>query len=143
MVNPTQVIFKDRDVESTFERYPSTISTHLIHLRQLIFDTALELGLDDIEETLKWGEPSYRSKNSSPLRIAWRVSKPNQYAMFFNCKTSLIETFKEIYRDALTFEGNRAITFIDGDNIPTGAIKHCIKLALTYHKIKHLPLLGI
>ncbi|MFT6103146.1 MAG: hypothetical protein ACJATV_000934 [Granulosicoccus sp.] len=68
MANNTQVIFKDRDVESTFERYPSTIITHLIHLRQRIFDVVLELGLDDIEETLKWGEPSYRSKNGSPLR---------------------------------------------------------------------------
>jgi hypothetical protein len=142
MESPTQVIFNNRDVESTFEGYPSTISTHLLHLRQLIFDVALELGLGDVEETLKWGEPSYRSKNGSSLRIAWRVSKPNAYAIFFNCKTNLIETFKEISHDALTFEGNRAITFNAGDNIPTGAIKHCIKLALTYHTVKHLPLHG-
>ncbi|MFT5118209.1 MAG: hypothetical protein ACI9NY_001747 [Kiritimatiellia bacterium] len=142
MANPTQIIFNDSEVESTFERYPSIICHHLLQLRQLIFETAAELGLDDIEEVLKWGEPSYLSNNGSTLRIAWRASKPNEYAMFFNCKTSLIETFKEVYHDTLTFEGKRAITFNEGDKIPTGAIKHCIELALTYHKVKHLSLLG-
>ncbi|MGK0442564.1 MAG: hypothetical protein ACJA0N_002376 [Pseudohongiellaceae bacterium] len=143
MVGPTQVIFNDKEVESTFKRYPSTIVHHLIQLRKLVFETASELGLDDIEETLKWGEPSYLSKNGSTLRIAWRASKPNQYAILFNCKTRLIETFKEVYQDTFTFEANRAITFNKGDNIPTDAIKHCIGLALTYHKVKHLPLLGV
>jgi hypothetical protein len=142
MTNPTQVLINDSKVEHTFARYPSTMSNHLLQLRQLIFETASELGLDDIEEVLKWGEPSYLSKNGSTLRIAWRASKPNQYAMLFNCKTSLIETFKEVHHDTLTFEGNRAITFNEGDKIPIAAIKHCIELALTYHKVKHLPLLG-
>jgi hypothetical protein len=143
MANPTQVIVNNSEVENTFERYPSTIANHLLQLRQLIVETASEIDIADIEETLKWGEPSDLSKNGSTLRIAWRASKPNQYAMFFNCQTSLIETFKEVYHDTLTFEGNRAITFNEGDKIPTGAIKHCIQLALTYHKVKHLPLLGV
>ena len=32
----------------------------LLHLRQIILDTASETeGVNELEETLKWGEPSY------------------------------------------------------------------------------------
>lgn len=143
MANPTQVKFQNSDVASTFESYPSDIADKLLQLRQLVFETATELGLEEFEETLKWGEPSYISKNGSTLRMAWRASKPKQYALFFNCKTSLIETFKEVYHDTFEFEGNRAIVFNENDKVPTDAIKHCIELTLNYHKVKHLPLLGV
>lgn len=113
-------------------------------LRQLIIDTASELLPErEIEETLRWGEPSYITKNGSTIRIDWKKSSPDNYAMYFNCKTKLIDTFKERYKDKFKFEGNRAIIFNENDEIPTNQLKHCISLALTYHKIKHLPMLGI
>ncbi len=42
----------------------------------------------------------------------------------------------------LRFEGNRAVLFDVDTSIPVAELKHCISLALTYHKVKHLPLLG-
>jgi len=131
------------DVLDTFERYPNAQREKLLFLRQLIFEVASEIGIDDLEETLKWGEPSYLTKNGSTLRIAWRKSQPKKYAIFFNCKTTLIETFREVYREQFTFEGARGIAFEMDDVIPVEELKHCIELSLTYHKIKHLPMLGI
>jgi len=84
----------------------------LLFLRQLILDTAAELdAVGAVEETLKWGEPSYITKSGSTIRIDWKRSNPKQYAMYFHCKTKLVDTFKELYRDQFKFEGNRAIVF--------------------------------
>ena len=60
----------------------------------------------------------------------------------FNCNTSLVNTFKAVYGDVFTFEGNRAIVFGEIDELRVNALKHCISLALTYHRVKHLPSLG-
>jgi len=37
---------------------------------------------------------------------------------------------------------NKAVANL-GDKIPLVALKHCIALSLNYHRIKHLPLLGV
>ena len=62
--------------------------------------------------------------------------------MYFNCNTSLVDKFRELYGDVFMFEGNRAIVFGEADEIPVAELKHCISLALTYHRVKRLPLLG-
>ncbi|HEY2495139.1 MAG TPA: DUF1801 domain-containing protein [Paenibacillus sp.] len=127
-----------------FERYPKHIEEKLLFLRQLILDTAFETeGVDGVEETLKWGEPSYLTKKGSTIRIGWKPSSPHQYAMYFNCNTRLVDTFKEIYRDKFNYEGNRAIVFDENAEIPINELKHCISLSLAYHNRKHLPMLGI
>ena len=41
------------------------------------------------------------------------------------------------------FDGNRAIVFDKSDKLPSTELKHCISLALTYHSVKHLPMLGV
>ncbi|MGI9205689.1 MAG: DUF1801 domain-containing protein [Woeseiaceae bacterium] len=115
----------------------------LIYLRKLILDVASDTpDIGELEETLKWNEPSYLAEGGSTVRIGWKKSSPEFYAMYFNCNTKLVDTFKEIYSDSLKFEGNRAIVFHRKDTVPVSALKHCIALTLQYHKRKHLPLLG-
>ncbi len=53
--------------------------------------------------------------------------------MFFHCQTRLVDTFREIFRDDLAFEGNRAIILDAADELPEDALRHCIAMALTYH----------
>ena len=53
--------------------------------------------------------------------------------MYFHCQTTLVDTFKEIFRDDFKFEGNRAIVFEKTDQVPVKELRHCISLALTYH----------
>lgn len=138
--------FDDQAVAAVFEAYPNNIRKKLLFLRQLIFDTALEITeVDEIEETLKWGEPSYltKPKTGSTIRIDWKRKIPDQYAMYFHCKTSLVDTFKEIYAETFSYEGNRAIIFSIRDDIPVEELKHCIALSLSYHRRKHKPMLGV
>jgi len=111
-------------------------------VRDLILSVAKQDGIPDITETLKWGEPSYISKVGSTIRIDWKAKYPDQYCIYFNCKTSLIETFKEIYGDTFTYEGNRAIVFKINEVLPHKELAHCISMSLRYKKIKHLVLLG-
>jgi len=135
---------KNKEVEKVFSHFPKEIREKLMTLRQLIIKTGGELKeVAPIEETLKWGEPSYLIKGGSTIRINWKKSTPDQYAIYFNCKTKLVDTFKERYKDEFKYEGNRAIVFKLNDTIPINELKHCILLALTYHSIKNLPMLGI
>ena len=136
--------FNNKEVEKVFNNYPANIRPKMLFLRQLVLETGLEAdSVKNIEEVLKWGEPAYISKNGSTIRMDWKKSNPDQYVMYFHCKTKLVDTFKELYIDEFNFEGNRAIVFNINDKIPTKELKHCILLSLTYHKIKHLPLLGV
>ncbi len=143
MANPKFTAFMDIRVAQTYDSYPDNMRDKLLLLRQLIVDTARDSGINDLEETLKWGEPSYLTTNGSTIRLAWRKSLPGKYGIYFNCKTQLIETFKELYSDIFTFEGSRAILFGLDDTLPLEQLKHCIELSLRYHSIKHLPMLGV
>lgn len=140
----TQLKIKQNpEVESKFQSYPPEVRAKLRHLRSLIIETADENdSIQMIEETLKWGEPSYLTKKGSTLRIDWKPKTPNQYAMYFKCTSKLVPTFKEVYGDLFVYENNRAILFGLDDAIPEKELKDCIEMALTYHSIKQLPLLG-
>ena len=131
-------------VESIFKNYPDSVKKEMTNLRALIIETADEIeGITNLEETLKWGEPSYLTKKGSTIRIDWKSKNPNQYAMYFQCTSRLVSTFKIIYKNTLAFEGKRAIVFQLKEELPKEALKDCITAALTYHKVKHLPLLGM
>lgn len=136
--------FVNPEVAKIFEHYPEPMRQKLMRLRQLIIDTALDCNnTETLEETLKWGEPSYLIKGGSTIRVDWKHSAPEQYALYFHCKTKLVDTFKELYGNILKFDGNRAIVFHQNDEIPLEQVKHCILLSLTYHNRKHLPMLGV
>lgn len=132
-----QKAFKDPKVAAVFAAYPNAIKMKLLVVRQLIFDVAAKTaGVGELEETLKWGQPSYlttSSKSGSTIRIDQVKSAVEQYAIYFHCQTTLVDTFKEIYCHTFKFESNRSILFNRDDNIPVKQLGHCIKLALTYH----------
>ncbi len=125
------------NVREKFNSYPKKVQTQLLELRLLILNSG-----NDIEETLKWGEPSYLSPHGSTVRLDYKVKNPDHYALYFNCKSKLVDTFKELYGDTFKYEGNRALVFELNEKINQQALQHCISLSLNYHKIKHLPLLG-
>lgn len=130
------------EIKQCFDNYPNTAQKKLIELRTLILSVAVDLKLGDVDECLKWGEPSYSVKTGSPIRIDWKPKHPENYFLFFNCQTKLIDTFRELYQDTLEFQGNRAIVLNINQPLPIAIITKCLTLALTYKKRKHLPLLG-
>lgn len=132
---------KQTDIASVFASYPDAIRGKLLDLRALIFDVAAQTaGVGALEESLKWGEPAYitaASKSGSTVRIAWKKSKPTQYAMYFNCQTTLVDSFKTMFPTAFKFEGNRALVFAEHDKVPVEALRICVEMALTYHAKTH------
>jgi hypothetical protein len=132
----------DRSVKEKFSNYPVDIVIVLHQIRDLILTVAKQEGIDEVEETLKWGEPSYITKMGSTIRFDYKENQPRQVCLYFNCKTTLIETFKEVYRDTFRYDGNRALIFEIGQPLPTKELSHCISMALGYKKLKHLHLLG-
>lgn len=128
--------FARPDVARVFEAYPALLRRRLLRLRRLIFDTAAAVGVGRVEETLRWGEPAYvtTTGSGSTIRIDRRRQSPTQYAMYFHCRTSLVDTFRTAFPDTFTFEGNRAIVFDEGDRVPVRELAVCIETALTYHR---------
>jgi len=131
------------DVETVFQEYPKDIQPKINYLRDLIIETASEIEhISEIEETLKWGEPSYIAKKGSTIRIDYKKKTPNQYAMYFKCTSKLVVTMKEVYGDLFKYEKNRAIVFDLNDAVPAKELKGCIGMALQYHLVKDIPRLG-
>ncbi|WP_136657367.1 DUF1801 domain-containing protein [Nitratireductor sp. XY-223] len=131
--------FQSSDVEAVFSGYPEPVRSSMLALRELVFEAAQTDGVGEIEETLKWGEPSYlthRPKSGSTVRIDWKPDRPEQCSIFFHCQTSLIANCSELYPDLFEFEGNRRMSFAAAHPPPAEAIRHCLALALTYHRRK-------
>ena len=130
----------DPTVRAVFDAYPSDVRESLLHLRSLILQTAAaadEVGT--VQETLKWGQPSYltpKTKSGSTIRIDQVKGQAGRYALYCHCQTSLIESFRALYPEDFQFEGNRAMVFDAATAPPEDALKHCIALALTYHARK-------
>ncbi len=128
--------FQSAAVAAKFEAYPSVVRRQLLALREVVFRTAAsipEVGV--IEETLKWGEPAYVTKNGtgSTVRMDWKAKSPDQYGMYFHCQTNLVESFRSMFPNDFVFEGNRALIFKVGERIPIDAVSVCIAASLTYH----------
>jgi hypothetical protein len=130
------------NVKSKIEAPPEIAKLFLLSIRELMHAIAKEENLGTVTESLKWGEPSFQTKKGSPVRMDWKPKSPATISVYFNCKTRLIETFKEVYPDAFEYVGNREIKIPLSEPLPEAELKACLSMALRYHSIKHLPLLG-
>lgn len=87
--------FADPAVQAAFDAYPKPLKPKLLALRRLILDTARNTsGVGAIEETPKWGQPSYltpETKSGSTIRIDAVKSGADRYAVYFHCQTNLVE----------------------------------------------------
>ncbi|WP_322989058.1 DUF1801 domain-containing protein [Hoeflea sp.] len=100
----------------------------------LIFEVAektSEIGV--LKESRKWGEQSFtpvRRNIGSSVRIQPRGN--GDVALMFICHTNLVDEFRTLYPDRLSYEGNRAIVLSGEEANDRAALSHCIGLALTY-----------
>jgi hypothetical protein len=128
---------------AVFDAYPKPVKAKLLALRRLIFEPAKATrGVGALQETLKWGQPSYltpETKSGSTIRIDQVKSAPHQYAVYFHCQTDLVATFRELYPTEFSYGGNRSILLNTADKIPEPALRHCMALALTYHFNRRKP----
>jgi Domain of unknown function (DU1801) len=132
--------FANDSVARVFSEYPTPVREKLLGLRELIFATAASTpGVGALEETLKWGQPSYLTtgtRSGSTIRIDALRSVPGSYAIYFHCQTTLVETFREKFGTQFKYEGNRALIFSLSDQPVKAELRECIRAALTYHSKK-------
>lgn len=134
--------FGNAAVAAVFDAWPDAPRRRLLRLRRLILDTARETeGVGRVEEMLKWGQPSYLTPETGSGSTVRIDRTGDGYAIYFHCQTDLVETFRRLYPGQFTFEGNRALRFRD-DDLPETELKHCISLALTYHRRKKAKAAG-
>ena len=90
-------------VDAVFGAYPGQVRAKLLALRKLIFDTAKTTsGVGALEETLKWGQPSYlttESKSGSTIRIDQVKAEAGGYAVYFHCQTDWSRRFASSIRN--------------------------------------------
>ncbi len=138
------IITTSPEFEVKMLSYPEHVRPKMQSLRELVIQTAKETPeIEELEETLKWGEPSFVTKIGSTLRMDWKEKTPEQYQMYFKCTSRLVETFKLVFGDLFEYENNRAIIFKLDDEIPVVELKKCIVATLKYHKVKKDITLGL
>lgn len=125
------------EVSNIVSGYPAPVRSVFLRLREFLLEEAsFNCSIGKIEETLKWGEPAYltpSSKSGSTVRIAWKPKNPKQIGIYFNCKTTLVDTCRSMFPELL-YEGNRAILLDINQPLPEDIVRECFALALTYHR---------
>ena len=118
------------DVAAVFDRMPARAG----ELRDLVLDTAAEIGLPPPSETLKWGEPAYvPGRSGTTVRIGPDKTRDG-CKLLVHCGTSLVEGWRTRFNDRLDFEGNRAVLVDAEGALDSAALRECIRDALTYHR---------
>ena len=109
----------------------------MLSLRELIFDLAAQSPeIGSLQETLKWGEPAYlteQTKSGSTVRMDWKPKSPEKIAIFFNCNTTLVDSFRRMFPNDFEYEDNRAILLQVDRPLPKKELSFCISASLTYH----------
>jgi hypothetical protein len=126
------------DVAAAFSAFPAGVRARLLEVRDLIFQTAAFIeGVGPLTETLKWGEPAYLTEMSgsgSTIRLGWLRSSERACAVLFNCRTTLVDDFRERFPDVFAYEKNRAVLFDARQPLPKAPLSTCLGMALTYHR---------
>lgn len=128
--------FSHPAVGARFKSYAPEVQQRLLGLRRLIFDVAARTeGVGELEEALRWNQPSYLTSSTgsgSTVRIDAKGAA-GDVAVFFICHTNLVDDFVALYPGTFNAERNRALIFRTGDTIPEDELAHCLALALTFH----------
>lgn len=126
------------EVAVVFAAFPEPVCVQLLEVRGLIFATASETaGVGSLTETLKWGEPAYLTEatgSGSTIRLGLPKSPKGMGAVLFNCRTTLVESFRAHFPQAFAYQGNRAILLDPAVSIPADTLAICLAMALTYHR---------
>ena len=120
-------------VAAAFDAFPDHARPTLLALRDAIFDTAATLPVGRVEETLKWGQPSYATPDTNaatPIRLG--LAKSGRVAILTHCQTTVMSDFRALAPPDLDFDGNRALHLDPTSPPPAHIVTPLIRAALTY-----------
>jgi hypothetical protein len=132
------------EVALAFAAFPAPVRRRVESVRASIFAVARDTtGVGPLTETLKWGEPAYLTEatgSGSTIRLGWPKARRDRAAVYFNCKTTLIPSFRDMFSDAFEYMENRAL-LLPLDAAPDErALQLCLAAALTYRLAKRRAL---
>jgi hypothetical protein len=126
------------DIAQALSRHPVRVQEQLLDIRGMIFAAAsVTEGVGPLTETLKWGEPAYlteQSRSGTTIRLGVSKLAPDRGAVFFNCRTNLIESFRAHFAESFAFEGNRGLIIPASAQLADTPLTLCLRMALTYHR---------
>lgn len=127
--------FTTPEIENVYAHYDQQSYAMLQEIRTRIYElAAMNDQVGTIEESLKWGQPSYatvRPKSGTPIRLD--VFDEQHVAIFVSCQSNLIERLRQIYGYDLEFSKNRAIVLSKNKPLNFTVLDDCLMRALTYH----------
>lgn len=121
--------FANPEIAAVFDGYQPEINFRLLKVRRLIFDLGATFAQARIEESLKWGQPSYATipKTGTPIRLGQVEDKA---ALFVHCQTHLIRDLNAENPHQLRTIDNRAVMV--PEDVTT--LNSFITAAFTYHR---------
>jgi hypothetical protein len=126
------------DVAAAFSAFPQRVRARLLEVRDLILETAAAIeGVGPLTETLRWSEPAYLTHTTgsgTTIRLGRSRSPERECAVLFNCRTTLVDDFRERFPDVFAYEKNRAILLDAREQLPKAPLSTCLGMALTYHR---------
>ncbi|MCB1321885.1 MAG: hypothetical protein KDK34_16635, partial [Leptospiraceae bacterium] len=118
------------EVRAVFDARPPAVRRRLLQVRTLIYQTARQLRVGKLAESLKWGQPTYttiESGSGTPIRLGVSDEKSGDCALFVHCQTGLIPALRRKTAQMLStgteaapisFQGNRAVIFSTKGKLP-------------------------
>lgn len=126
-----------QDVQAAFDAFPPEARHRLAEVRAMILSIAAgDARIGAITEALKWGEPAYLTQatgSGSTIRLGTPRGRPDRAAIYFICRTTLVDTFRERFGGDFGYEGTRAVLLPVTGDIERGPLEAMLAMALTYH----------
>ncbi len=129
--------FEDPNIEAAFRGFSDELRDDFLSLREMIFDVANETdGIDGLEESLKWGQPSYRPKARFGTAVRLGIGKTGGPALLTHCQTRVLHDFRTAFPDSFHYDGNRGLELTDATKGKHEELRLFIRSALTYRQDK-------
>ena len=124
----------------SFESYtgnlPMDAREALHSLRDIIRSAAEASDTAPLDETQKWGQPSFTpaKRKGTPIRLSWSQKTPDRVELLVHCQTTLVEAWRHRFDDVFAYSGTRAVHIPLGRPLPEEALHIMAVMALTYHQ---------
>ncbi|AKS47008.1 hypothetical protein SAMN05444287_2133 [Octadecabacter temperatus] len=125
--------FASPAVRDAFAAFPQPAHDTLMSLRAMIYEIGETLPIGRIEESTKWGQPSYatpKTNLATPIRLG--LSKAGDPAVFTHCQTTVMSDFRALAPANMAFDGNRAVHLPVHSPPNLNELAPLIRAALTY-----------
>ena len=130
-MTPLPATFSDK-----FQSWPAPVAQTALAIRTHLMQAAQDLDIQNLEESLKWGEPAWRPrKGGTTLRLSWKPGS-DEIGLFVDCKTDLNARMMSDYPDAFRYHPPRAMYHsVADEDLPVAALTHLARITFRYSRV--------